>query len=192
AASPNFSFTVAQTAPVSIMPRATENPGDGVSSATGVEDIMAIRSGRLALGNAHGSELLGLPIPMTIQHWTAGGFYATNTDDDCTMISASSIKLGPYTKNLAACESQLSPTGDMFFSGGELPTPLRLSVPGAGNEGSVDLLVNVGAASGNTCLSATQSAATAAGVPWLITNTARATFGVYKGANEFIYQRENY
>jgi hypothetical protein len=27
---------------------------------------------------------------------------------------------------------------------------------------------------------------------WLPSNAARATFGVYKGNNEFIYLRENY
>ncbi|MDO8291700.1 MAG: hypothetical protein Q7T29_02340 [Gallionella sp.] len=194
AASPRYTFTVAQTAPATIRLRATESAGgDSVSSATGTEDTMEIRSGRLVLGNAHGSELLGLTIPITTQFWMAGGFYTTNTGDDCTMIPASSIVMSSYTKNLAACETQLSPTGDMTFVNGVLPAPLNLSAPGNGNDGSVNLLVNVGSvAAGNTCIGAIESAATAANAPWLATNTRRATFGVYKGANEFIFLRENY
>lgn len=194
ALSPNYSFAAAQTPPVTINLRAAESVGgDDVSSATGVEDTMEIRSGQLALGSAHGSELLGLTIPIETRYWTAGGYYTVNADDTCTMIPASSITMGAYTKNLAACETRLAPIGDLGFDGGALASPLRLSAPGAGNNGSVDLRVTVGTvASGNTCLGATQSAATEAKVPWLTTNTARATFGVYKGADEFIYQRENY
>jgi hypothetical protein len=192
-ASPKYTFNTPRTAPATIKLRATESPGgDGVSSATGTEDTMEIRSGRLLVGNAHGSELLGLTIPISVQYWDAGGYYATNTADSCTMIPASSIVMDSFTRNLAACETQLSPTGDMTFIAG-VPPPLRLSAPGAGNNGSVNLTVNVGtAAAGNTCVGATPSAATAARVPWLTTNTARATFGVYKGSNQFIYLREAY
>ena len=67
-----------------------------------------------------------------------------------------------------------------------------LSKPGAGNSGSVLLTLNVSAAaSGNTCLASSESAATAASRAWFGSNpTARATFGVYK--SPLIYLRENY
>ncbi|HLY96609.1 MAG: DUF6701 domain-containing protein, partial [Sideroxydans sp.] len=97
-----------------------------------------------------------------------------------------------YTQNLAACETQLSPAGNLAFAGG-VPPPVRLSAPGAGNNGSVNLTVNAGTvAAGNTCIGSSPSAATAANVPWLATSPARATFGVYRGSNEFIYLREAY
>jgi MSHA biogenesis protein MshQ len=164
--------------------------GDGVSSATGTEDTMEIRSGRLALGNAYGSELLALTVPVALQYWTASG-YATNAADNCTMIPASSIVFTNFTQNLAACETHVSP-GDLTFAAGVLP-PLQLSAPGAGNGGSVDISVNVGTvAAGNTCTGAAPSAATAARVPWFITDPARLTFGVYKGNDTFIYMRESY
>ena len=192
AASPNYTFNAAKTAPATIKLRATESAGDGVSSATGIEDTMEIRSGRLVFGNAYGSELLGLTIPFSAQYWTAGGSYITNVADNCTMIPASSIVFTNFTNELAACETQLSPTGDMTSAGGVLP-PLQLSAPGTGNSGSVDLSVNVGAvAAGNTCIGAAPSAATAANVPWFTANPARLTFGVYKGNNTFIYMREAY
>lgn len=192
--SANVTYEVAtpQTVPLTLTMRAEDADPAPVSSSGHTEGAAAIRSGRLLLGNAHGSELLGLTIPMTTQYWTAGG-YTTNTADNCTMIPASSIAMSSYTKNLAACETRLSPTGNMTFGGGVLPIPLKLSAPGNGNDGSVNLLVNVGSvAAGNTCIGATESAATAANAPWLTTNAVRATFGVYKGNSEFIYLREAY
>jgi hypothetical protein len=194
ATSPRYVFTTAQTAPATIKLRAIENPGDGVSSLAGTEDTMEIRSGRMVLGNAHGSELLGLPISISTQFWATGGYYTVNTADNCTMIPASSIALAfnAGTPSLVACDTQLAPNGDMTFLNGILPS-LRLSAPGANKSGSVNLSVNTGVvAAGNTCVGAVQSAATAARVPWLTSNTARATFGVYKGSNEFIYLRESY
>jgi hypothetical protein len=192
-ASPKFAFASAKTAPAVIKLRAVEDAGgDGVSSATGNEDTMEIRSGRLLVGNAHGSELLGLTIPIAAQYWGAGGYYTTNVDDDCTMIPAGSIVMDSFTQNLVACETHLSPIGGLAFAGG-VPPPVRLSAPGAGNNGSVNLTVNVGAvAAGNTCIGSSPSAAAAADVPWLATSPARATFGVYRGSNEFIYLREAY
>jgi MSHA biogenesis protein MshQ len=67
----------------------------------------------------------------------------------------------------------------------------------------VDLTVNLGAsASGNTCTSTTSSAATTANKAWLqgdwgsgsySDNTrGRATFGIYKNADQFLYLREVY
>lgn len=193
-ASPKYTFTVVQTAPATILLRAAENAGgDSVSSATGTEDAMEIRSGRLLLGNPYGSELVALTLPITMQYWGTGGNFITNTSDDCTMIPVSSIAMSAYTNGLAPCETQLSPTGNVTFVNGTLPTPLKLSAPGTGNNGSVNLQVNVGAvASGSTCLAATASAATAANIPWLTTNPGRATFGVYKGNSNLIYQREAY
>ena len=82
-------------------------------------------------------------------------------------------------------------------------TPLpRLTKPGAGNNGAVDITVNLGSASGNTCLAGASSPATGASETWLQWKwsgatydknpTGRATFGVYKNASEFIYLRENF
>jgi hypothetical protein len=78
---------------------------------------------------------------------------------------------------------------------------LGLSAPGSGNNGWTDLTLNLGAvAVGNHCANVAGvvgGAATTASYPWLQfpagTNpAARATFGVYRGNNEFIYLRENY
>jgi MSHA biogenesis protein MshQ len=195
--SPTFTFTVPQTPPASIRVRAADT--DGASSATGAEGVMAMRSGRLRLQNAYGSELLALPIPLEAQFWAPGGFYATNTLDNCTVVPASSIVMNGWTSALNACETQLAPAGNLALANGKflsLVAPfgpgLTLTRPGAGNSGNVNLTINVGAAAfGNTCISPASTAATAANMPWFGLNPgAKATFGIHK--SPLIYRRENY
>ena len=171
-----------------------------------------LRFGRLVLGNAFGSELLDLPIPMQTQYYNSSGVYVTNVDDICTTLSASNLAFAfvAGTPNLVACETSITPGTTLYFTSGKASatappatTPLpRLTKPGAGNNGAVDLTVNLGAASGNTCIASTSSPATGANKPWLQWKwlgatfdknpAARATFGVFKNADEFIYLRENF
>lgn len=149
------------------------------------------RYGRLSLGNAYGSELLDLPIPLEAQYWAAAGYYVTNRDDVCTAINPSSIKLAGFSQNLAACETQFSPTGLQTLVGGKLP--LRMTRPGAGNNGGVGLELNIGSvASGTTCVAAASSPATAASLPWfgIVNPAARASFGAFR--TPLIYRREVY
>ena len=96
-----------------------------------------------------------------------------------------------YRNNLTACETQLGySSGSGALINGVSKT-LRLTKPGAGNNGTVDLTLNLTSASGNTCNSATESTATAASIPWFGTNpVSRATFGIYK--TPIIYLRENF
>jgi hypothetical protein len=110
------------------------------------------------------------------------------------LLAISPISAQSANNHLAACETALSMSG----SAPNLAT--RLASPGSGNNGWTDLTLNLGAAAvGNTCtnVGGPGSAETPANKPWLQnpgnTNpSARATFGVYKGNNEFIYLREVY
>ncbi|MFO1191700.1 MAG: DUF6701 domain-containing protein [Rhodoferax sp.] len=186
---PVYTFTDPRTAPLNLALRAT----DGEASSAGIaEGSAAIRSGRLRIPNVYGSELLALPVPMEAQYWN-GNAYVTNTLDSCTSVPASAIAMGNYQKALSACETRLSPTGTISFAAGRpAGSGVSLSRPGLGNAGTVDLTLNTGAtASGSTCLAASPSAATAAGLPWFGTTApARATFGIFK--SPLIYGRENY
>ncbi len=186
-ASPVFTFTIPQTAPITLSLRAS----DGESSSSGfTEGSAVIRSGRLRLQNVYGSELLALPVPLESQYWN-GSSYIRNQQDSCTTLAASSIALSNYRNNLSACETQIGySSGSGAFSNG-VSNYLRLTKPGAGNNGSVDLTLNLNSASGGTCISSTASAATAANIPWFGTNpVSRATFGIYK--TPIIYMRENF
>lgn len=179
-----FKFTTVPTAPASIKLRITD--ADGASSSGYTEGVAHIRYGRLWLGNAYGSELLSLPIPLEAQYWT-GSYYKTNGDDSCTAISAKAIALNDYKGNLSACETTLAAG---TIEKGKLP--LKLSKPGTGNNGSVLLTLNLGAsATGKTCVSSTEENASTADFSWFApTPSARATFGIYK--TPLIYRREVY
>jgi MSHA biogenesis protein MshQ len=184
---PSFTFTGALTSPATIKLHAIDS--DNVASFA-IEGTASIRSGRLRLLNAYGSELLSLPIPLEAQYWN-GSSYVRNQQDSCTTVPASSISMSNYRNNLSACETRigyLSGTGNL--SNG-VSRYLRLSKPGAGNNGSVDLTVNMSSVSGKTCVTATESNATSANIPWLGASPAtRATFGIYK--TPIIYMRENF
>ena len=163
-----------------------------------------LRFGRIRMENVVGSERLPLPIQIEVQHWTgtATGF-RRNTDDGCTSVGRQHITLDPYTGNLNACETMVSPASVTFASG--LAT-VNLSAPGAGNDGTVQLTLNLGTASGNYCSAIGGGpfpAAVSAGMSYLRGRTtsgtwtdnpsARAAFGLFGGQpNNFIYFRENY
>jgi len=184
----------------------TATASGGMAFAVGDE----MRYGRMRMGNAFGSVLLDLPVPLSVEYYSAGAF-ATNTTDSCTTLAASNIRMSPVTGNpdlSTTCKTKLSPTGAINFNAGKavappgLVTPLKLTKPGTGNNGAVDLSVDLTPpATGTTCIPAS-SAVTPAAKSWLLGNwgtttytadpAGRATFGIFKSADEFIYLREVY
>jgi MSHA biogenesis protein MshQ len=186
-ASPSFTFTSSLTSPATIKLHVIDTDSV-VSSAT--EGTATIRSGRLRIQNSYGSELLNLPILLETQYWN-GLAYIRNQQDSCTTVPASSISMNNYFNNLSACESQIGfSSGTGTFMNG-ISKYLRLSKPGVGNNGSVNLSVNLNSASGKTCITTTESNATSANINWLGTNpVSRYTFGIYK--TQVIYIRENF
>jgi MSHA biogenesis protein MshQ len=153
-----------------------------------------IRFGRLRLENAYGSELLPLPIPMTVQYWN-GTAFITNAADSCTPLLPGNIGFDNYTPNLSTGET--TPAVGAAFNAGV--GSLILSAPGPGNNGSVDLCVDLGADPvGGTACSATVASMPylqglwAPGTAWNNDPKARATFGVYSNPSQFIYLREMY
>jgi MSHA biogenesis protein MshQ len=180
-ASLNFTFTATPTAPTDIYIRAVDT--DYITSSRGTASIeggVKVVSGRVNVPNAYGSELLPLTLTATVQYW--GGMntgYVTSATDNLNIVTATKITRTNCQGKLlsgGACSASLGAITSV-----SLPPPygvysIKLGAPGAGNApGSEDLMVNSG------------------GWPvWLPTTTGRATFGVYKGANEFIYQREAY
>lgn len=183
-----ISRPTSNVAPASVSVYARPVDADGVTMAsTLVSPASEFRLGRLYLPNSYGSELLPLTASIEAQYWN-GSAYVRNQLDSCTSIPLSSISMRNYKKNLTACETQISGAGSLVNGKGSL----RLSKPGVGNGGSVDLSVNLTAAGDNTCLSATPSSATSAAMPWMgsVNPAARATFGIFK--TPVIYMRENF
>lgn len=148
-----------------------------------------VRFGRLKLSNAHGSELLRLPIPIQAQYWE-GTAFVTNTADNCTSLAAGNIGITTTLSGITAT------TGGAFVSG---VGTLSLSKPSPTATGYADVCVDLGPDPGvGTACSAAMAnriylqGQWAPGANYDNDPVARATYGVYKGATEFIYMRENY
>jgi len=164
-----------------------------------------MRFGRLRTDNVSGVTRLGLPLRIKAQYYTPFGF-VTNGDDNCTSFSGTDIAMAFVGgTNLAACDTAGAPSGVVTLVNGQTTSGLQLAAPGIGNDGSADLTFNLGAASGNTCtaVGGPTSAATSANLDFLQGNWggaaawdqdpgARATFGIYNNAAEFLYLQENY
>jgi len=191
-ASPSYTFTNALTSPATIKLRAIDT--DAVSSASGIiEGSTLVRSGRIRIQNAYGSELLDLPMPMVAQYWNNGSWVLNNNDVCTTGVGLAltdpnpadglipsevcALDIGnPGGSGLGCAAAAIAakrfkvPPGNGNFN-------LTLRAPGAGNTGSMDVTATVPA--------------------WLrfnwlgtgnINPSARATFGTYK--TPIIYLRE--
>lgn len=171
---PAFSFTTAPTPPATVTVGGQDVDGVPLAAATDTskKQTVAIRSGRLHLANAYGSEFLPLNVPAKVQYWTAGG-WLVNANDSCTMLTTPTSANGGLTNALSAVStaSLLSPViaGD---------ARLRLSAPGVGNAGLVDI-------SGSILRAANSWLALPVG-------TARACFGACGPRSPVIYLREAY
>lgn len=169
--------------PTDIYMRAVD--ADGVSSlrgASSAEGGIKIVSGRIWIANAHGSELLRLPVALTAQYWNGTNYVTSNTDDMSSFAVANVVfsdwrKLYPASSWDTGSTSVSVPAALAQFGAGT--ARIILAAPGASRTGSVRLTTN-----GNGTLPNT--------VDYLPSNTARATFGIYKGNDRFIYLRENY
>ncbi len=149
-----------------------------------------VRFGRLVVDNAFGSELVDLPVPVRSEYFAnATSGFVLNSNDSCTSFQGADVAFSNRTGNLGADPAILN--SPIAINNGE--GSILLQAPGPGNEGSVDLLVDLDAAAAN--------------LPWLgydwLTDgnqdgvfddspLGTATFGIYRGQDEFIYFRERY
>ncbi len=136
-----------------------------------------VRLGRLRIGNAHGSELQSLSLPLVVESWQniAGGSFQREGMDTCTNLGTPALDM--FTGNLALGET--TPTLAGLSAGGG---SVSLSAPGAGNDGSVQVSF--------------PASPSWLQYPWDGANRqlARglASFGIYRGAAPLIFRRELY
>jgi Family of unknown function (DUF6701) len=155
----------------------TVNATAGTNNHTKV-GTTAVRYGRIKLSNAHGSELLDLPINAMVQYWDGTGYTTSSTDSVSSFATTSPSltfancqPLPPSTAPLPYCPPSALPSpASMMFANGT--GQFTLKAPGANNTGSVDMSISIPG--------------------YLPSNVARATFGVYSNNSNFIYQREQY
>ncbi len=160
----------------------TATAGNGIAFSPVTAKQM--RFGRLALGNAFGSELLDLAIPMETQYYNSSGVYVTNVDDSCTSIVLNNVVL----------TSGAATAGGAFVSG---KGNLKITKPLI--KVSIDLCIDLDGLTqtDNSCVASVPANQNYlqwkwSGAAFNKDPRARATFGVFKNADQFIYLRENF
>ncbi len=200
----NMGLTVTDT-DVATVPRvagADFNPGaiGGVATYKSFAGSpLKMRFGRLKLSNAHGSELLNLPVPIQAQYWN-GTAFVPNEADNCTALDSTNFALGNYQRKAGDTWTTLPTLANTAAIQGRWQVNLSKPSPTPAGKGSVDLCVDLGADPvGGTVCSATASANLpylqglwSPGTSYNNEPKVRATFGVFKGNDEFIYLREMY
>lgn len=176
-----YSFPSIPAEPTTLNIRATDT--DGIVSTSLLEDTDLIYSGRLNLSNAHGSELVDLPLGLQVEYWYNNA-YTVNSQDSCTTVTVPSSANGLlYSNGLNASLTTPSMNG---ISSGAVPLNAGIgnmvfSSPGSNNSGYIDVSLTAPA--------------------WLKFNwkgiglvdpSARATFGLYPGDKRIVYLREVY
>ncbi len=206
--SPRFTFNSKVTTPTAVSFTATDHTYSAVNSVGHTEEAISLRSGRIKVSNAFGSEKAGLSIPVQTQFWS-GKAWVLNSADSCTSIPAASVVRAGYLDYKGAATTAWSTTPSaVTISGGN--GTLSLSAPSPSSTGSVDFAFNLGAtATDQSCLSAHPNS-TGANLSWLRARngtgndcngvstddrdpSARATFGVYQPeSNKAVYVRDMY
>lgn len=136
------------------------------------------RYGQLVLQNAYGPETLPLTLTLSAEYFN-GSSFIVNVDDSCTNYNFSELALSSYQGNLN--DPETTPLGSGTLVAG-VGMGMSLSAPGDGNDGSVDLTLDL-------------SQVTGLNLPWLQSAgadpTGKATFGIFKGNERLIYMRES-
>lgn len=202
----NVTYTLASaTGPATFTLRGVDT--DGVTSNGTAEGTTAVRSGRVRLVNAYGSELLDLPMTLRAEYWNGTG-WIKNTDDSCT---GDTVSLAANAVSVTLTQTLSSPTCVLDTGA---PGRSGAGCSAVGPTSPTDKQFRKGAAMVNTSATLQKGdfnlwlkAPTAAGTvkvdvdvpPWLefpwvgvgsTDPSARATFGVFK--SPLIYRRENY
>lgn len=175
----------------------------GTADRTSVS-MVPLRFGRLRLANAVGAQSRALSLPLTVQYWT-GTAFDTNTLDSCTAIAATHVSFGNLRKTLTTADTSVSGSSFGLSSG---VGALKIGAPLGGRYGTADVTLSLGSSAADaSCLQTwtpgNGDAATGGanlsflrgawcGSTYVNDPSARASFGLYRGADAMIFQRENY
>lgn len=198
-ATPSITYTFSNplTAPQTIAVRAVD--ADAVSSSGFAEGTIAVRTGRLRLQNAFGSDRLPLSVPVQAQYWD-GSYFVPNSADSCTALAVPPVQTlatGVSPSGAAALYFYPVVTGKNQLQSGDTTASLASPLVGGKSQlmftapqrsGWLDAVLQVpDYLRGNwgNCSGQTGAAGLYDDLP-----CARATFGVFK--SPLIYRRENY
>lgn len=191
-AAPWFTYSAKHTAPASIHLRATDNdPASGAASSSGYDGTVPLRSGRLRLSNAFGTNQSELTISAQVQYWN-GRTWVLNTADTCTTsIPAAAIARSNYVDSHGSATTAWSSAASaLTLASGNGSLTMSAPTP-SGSAGSVDLALNLGSGSADQSCLSSHPGTTGADMAWLRSNfghcassfdrdpSARVTFGVF-------------
>ncbi len=77
---------------------------------------LALRWGRLRLGNALGAQTRALSLPLAAQYWT-GTAFDTNLQDSCSTLASTAVSVGNLRKTLTAADAAVT-TANLTLSAG--------------------------------------------------------------------------
>ena len=144
-----YSFASKLTAPYTLVVRAIDADTPAVSSSGHTEGSTPMRSGRLRLINAYGSELLAPRVEYRAEYWD-GSRWATNSLDGTTAFAAGNIATGGLTVNAV----------------GTIAAGIGFITFNTAAAGSYDIAVNLNTSGSDTSCNAAHGG-TAASRPWL-------------------------
>ena len=190
-ATPAYTYATKLTPQNTLVVRATDT--DGASSAnasTPIEGSTLLRSGRLRLSSAWGSEKTALQVAVQGQYWS-GKAWILNSADNCTVVpAAAASKSNPIDSKGAASSAMNNTLSAITLTGGQASLSVSAASPTA--TGSIDIALNLGSTGvDQSCVAGTRPASTGAALPWLRSQnggcsalwdrdpSARATFGVF-------------
>jgi MSHA biogenesis protein MshQ len=179
-----YTFPAKETVPVTLALRAVDS--DSISSAGHTEETAEIRSGRVHLVNAYGSELGSLSVPMRVEYFSVDG-WVKSTADTCTALDDTLLDL----QN--AIDNPPQGTNSIDIKAGNSSTVTVVS-PSAGVG---ELTFSKPDVDGYADASMNLSTRAWLRYDWDDNGaeedpTGRATFGLYRGSPKHIYQRQRY
>ena len=144
-----------------------------------------IRFGRAYLANSFGPETSDLPQPLFMQYLNIAGIYVTNEQDTCTDFNASHITLtsGTLNKSYTSVNTVMGQFDDDLPDGET--RAMFLIAPEAGNQGTIGVEYEI-----YSWLKYDWHWNGVAVKEFDENPTATATFGLFRGNDRIIYQRE--
>jgi MSHA biogenesis protein MshQ len=186
---PTYTYTNKLTPQNTLVVRAADADASSLGFAEG---STILRSGRLRLSNAWGSEKTALQVAVQAQYWS-GKAWVLNNADNCTTVTAPAVsKSNPIDSKGAASGAMNNTLSGFTIANGQANLTVSPASPTA--TGSLDIALNLGAGAGTTdqsCAGGTRPTSTGAQVAWLRSQnggcstlwdrdpSARVTFGIY-------------
>ena len=186
---PAYTYTSKLTPQNTLVVRAADADA---SSAGFAEGSTILRSGRLRLSNAWGSEKTALQVAVQAQYWS-GKAWVLNNADNCTMVPATAASKSNAIDSKGASSSAMNNSlSSITIANGQANLTVSPASPTA--TGSLDIALNLGVGAGTTdqsCAGGTRPTSTGAQVAWLRSQnggcstlwdrdpSARVTFGIY-------------